>query len=458
MRKVTTLLALALAGLPAAAPAQTRTEPPPSEVGHDLGPVYLRAELQNLFLWRNDADFDRSAPLYDQDGQSVGAFATVLRPIFTWNITEHVRLYYESEIGLNFWSKNNPDQQDATAADVFTMKQRELWMSGEFLDEGLGLKLGYGRFRDPTGLLLNHWIGAAQAWIGEEDTRLGLYVGQLPELSHEGIDVRDNNFARDIFVYGARFDTELARGWRLASALHALYDGHQPGRERWLLAPIVHLEAGEDELLVSLDAMLQVGQAEGRTLDGSIQDILAWSGQLHLSWQLTERLKAWPARLELNALFLSPDDAHAGNGWQHAALHSAKNRSATLMLTEDEIRDWYDNADERMSSAEGGFYQARAGLFVGDIDAMWPLAERYWQLHLVLGAATTLKPENALDRSFVGFEANLVSVFEIEPYLVFHVAFGLLVPGGAAGVLLNRIDPDATDLMWMAEISATARY
>jgi hypothetical protein len=451
------VLALALAA-PAAALAQTQTEPPASDVGHDLGPLYLRAELQNLFIWRNDTDFDRSRPEYDENGQSAGAFATVLKPVFVWNVTDHVRIYYETEIGLNYWSKNNPDQQDAQASDVFTLKQRELWASGEFLDESLGLKLGYGRFRDPTGLWLNHWIGAAQAWMGEDETRLGLFVGQLPELTHEGIDLRENNFARDIFVYGARFDMEIDRGWRLASALQALYDGHQPGRERWLVVPSLHLEAGEDELTLSLDALLQVGQAEGRTLDGSIQDILAWSGQAHLSWDITEHFKAWPSKLEVNALFLSPDDAYAGNGWQHAALHSAKNRSATLMLTEDEIRDWYDNVDERMSGFEGGFYQTRAGLFVGDVDATWRIAEEVWQLHLILGAATVLKPENALDNEFVGFEADLVSVFEVEPYLLFHVAFGLLVPGGAGGVLLNRIDPDATDLLWMAEISATVRY
>jgi hypothetical protein len=464
--RIQPIAALVALGLVLASPsppsafAQTRTEPEQPPVGLELGPVYLRAEAQTLFIYRNDTDFDRSPPLYDENGQSAGAFATLLRPMLTWNVTGSVRIYYEAELGLNYWSRNNPDAADALQADVFVMKHRELWAGGEFLDQSLGLKLGYGRFLDPTGLFLNHWIGQAQVWVGGEENRFGLFVGQLPDPTHEGIDIRDNNFVRDIFVYGGRLDWRLARGHLLQAALLGLYDAHQPGRERWVLTPAVHYEAGQpgDKLRLGLDALLQVGQAEGQTLDGRIQNILAWAAQAHLRWDITERLKLWPSRLDVNLLFLSPDDAHAGNARQHAVLQAAKNRSATLMLTEDEVRDWYDNVDERLAGFSGGFYQNRAGLFVGDVDAMWRLVEEVWQLRLVLGAATALKPENAMGHTFAGFEADLINTFQVDSFLVFHLVFGVLVPGGAAAVMLNGIDPEATDPIWMAELSAMVRY
>ena len=66
--------------------------------------VELRADLQSLFHFRNDADFDRRERDYDADGQTVGAFATIFTPSLTLHIMEHLRIHYEVELGLNFWS------------------------------------------------------------------------------------------------------------------------------------------------------------------------------------------------------------------------------------------------------------------------------------------------------------------------------------------------------------------
>ena len=427
-----------------AAWSQTRTEYEPPWDSRGSGEVEIFAEMQNLLLYRSDTDFDGSEPLWDKDGQSSGVFASVFRPMFSYPIFDSLRLHYEAEMGLNYWSRNNPDQEDMTSPSVFVMKHRELYASGEA--DIAGFKLGYGRFIDPTGLFLNHWIGAAQFWVGEDETRLGLFVGQVPEDSHEGIDVTENNFARDIFVYGARFDLRIDHGWFMAVGLHNLYDSHLPGQERWLLCPNVHLEAGEDELVMELDAMLQVGQAEGQTPDGRIQQLLGWAAQGHLRWDITERFKLWPSVVEVNLLALSPDDAHPDNDKQHAFWASGKNRSATIMLTEDEIRDWYDNFDERMGTLQGGFFNMRAGLFIADIDATWRVA------------ATVLKPQNALDETFAGFEFDLISEFFLDPSVLIHLAFGGLVPGPAGSAMLNTIDAGATDPLWMCEISVLFRY
>ncbi|MBN2497384.1 MAG: hypothetical protein JXR96_22525 [Deltaproteobacteria bacterium] len=457
-RTISIAILLAASALPARSEAQTQTDPPSDKVERRRKGVVFHAELQNLFLWRSDTDFDGSEPEYNLDGQSSGAFATVLRPTLTWHITGNLRIHYEAELGLNYWSKNNPDQQDMLQPDVFVMKHRELWGSGEFENEA-GYKLGYGRFKDPTGLFINHWIGAGQVWFSwDEDTRLGLFVGQVPDATHEGISVTDNNFTRDIFVYGARWDWAIDRSWKLATAFHALYDGHLGGQERWLLIPSVHVEAGREEMKLSVDAMLQHGQAEGMTPDGHIQTLLAWAAQGHFHYSITEHLKLWPSSVDVNVLVESPDDAHPDNGMQHAFTASGKNGSATIMLSEDEIRDWYDNHDERFGSFRNGFFINRAGLFLADVKATWMVDEDSFHQHLVLGVASVLKPANAMDAAFAGFECDLISEFRIHDYAIAMLAFGVLVPGGAAAALVNTIDRDATEPIWTTEISVMLRY
>lgn len=455
MLRTFSLLLLSVVLLSPCAWAQTKTEPPDKD-RIDSGAVYMQAEMLNLFLWRNDTDFDKSKPLWDEDGQSVGAFATVFTPTFTWNINRDLRITYQAEIGLNYWSRNDPDVEDMLSPSILVMKHRELHASGE-LDDFLGIKVGYGRFQDPTGLFLNHWIGTAQVWAGEDEDRLGLFVGQVPEFSHEGISVTENNFARDIFVYGARFDLRIDHGWFMAVGMHNLYDTHLPGQERWLLCPNLHFDAGEDELRLSLDLMVQVGQAEGQTVDGGIQDLLAWAAQAHLTYDTEDEAKLWPSVLDLNVLVYSPDDAHADNGDQFAFFSSGKNNSATLMLTEDEFRDWYDNYDERFGKRTGGFYNNRAGLFLVDLKATWRLA-RQWDIGLVVAAASVLKSQNALGNTFAGVELDMTSHFWIGDAFAILVAGGVLVPGPAAGALVNYIDRKATDPIGMVELAVLVRY
>ena len=452
------LVALCLLAADLGSPwAQTLTEPQDTKREQRRKGVSFSVELQNLFLMRSDSDFDGSEYSFNEEGQEVGAFATVLKPGFTWHLTKHLRVYYEAELGLSYWSMQDPDQRDPLATDIFMMKHRELWGSGESGDD-VGYKIGYGRFKDPTGLFLNHWIGTAQLWVGmDSENRVGIFMGQLPDSTHEGIDVTDNNFVRDIWVYGARWDTVITHGWSGSAAFHALYDSHLSGQERWLIVPSVHVEAGEDDLFLSIDAMLQHGQAEGQTPDGRIQTLLAWAGQSHLRWDITDHFKLWPSRLDLNLLVLSADDAHPDNDMNYAFAASGKNNSATLMLTEDEIRDWYDNYDEGFSSYQGGFFTNRAGLFVADLKATWKVEEDL-DVSLVLASANVLKPTNALDNTFLGFEMDLMATARLHDMAWVQLAFGCLIPGAAAGALSNSVDLSATEPVLMGEISVLLKY
>lgn len=401
--------------------------------------VEPHAVMLNGFVWRSDRDFDGTAPLYDTSGQTVGALATVLSPSLLWHITSDTRLVYEVEIGLNYWSKNDPDRQDVAASDLFVMKHRQLYAERQ-VDEGVGFKVGYQRFTDPTGLFVNHWLGLAQlSWNFDATERIVLFAGQVPDDTYEGVLVTQNNFALDTWLFGAT--TEWQTGaLTLGCGVLGLYDASEVARPAWLLAPAVHLGGEWETVAFSVDGVFQGGKSTGTALGGGDQDILAWAAQGHV------KLTPGVVTLDINVLALSGDDSHDGNGTNGELLGSAKNGSATILLTEDETRDWYDNVDERIAGFDGGFSRGRAGLFVGDIKASFDVD--WFRPGLILGAATVLNPDNALGESFVGVEADLDLEFRVGSYLVAHVIGGALLPGGAGGALLNEIDRGATDAVF----------
>ncbi|NOZ00256.1 MAG: hypothetical protein GXP54_00005, partial [Deltaproteobacteria bacterium] len=159
-------------------------------------------------------------------------------------------------------------------------------------------------------------------------------------------------------------------------------------------------------------------------------------------------------------LALSPDDRYDGNGTNGAFLYSAKPKSATVMLTEDETRDWYDNYDERMSMYSGAFFMNRAGLVLGDVKASWAVTD-FFRPGVIVGAAAVLEPDNALGNRFVGVEADVDLEFTYKKLLEVHLVGGALVPGQAGGALVNRIGPFdriQTDPIYMAEVSLALNY
>jgi hypothetical protein len=414
--------------------------------------IEVHADLQNLFLFRNDADFDRSEPTYDENGQSVGAFATIFRPMVTFHATPSLRLYYEAELGMNFWSKNNPDQENVLSPDVFMLKHRQVYAEGEVLDGDVGFKVGYQFLSDPTELFLGHWIGAAGAHyaLGSKD-RIGLFVGQVPDQTYEGINVEENNFNHDIFVFGPRADLSLSRDTKLSTAIVGLYDAQFVERTRWLIAPAMRFETSYDNFTGSVDGVVQLGKEEQAALGNEDQKIFAWAVQAHGTFE------AQPTTFDLNALVLSSDDAKDGNQNSGAFVYSSRSRSATMLLTEDELRNWYDQLDRRAAAYRGGFWEHRAGLAVADVKATWAVT-KVFRPALVLGGAAVLQRNNALDNRFVGVESDLDLELRASESLSAHLVGGALFPGKAASALINSIDRNATAPVYMIEASLLARY
>jgi hypothetical protein len=442
----------------AAAPAAS--EPKADAMGVDgsvrTKPVFeAHAQLHNLLIFRNDTDFDRRKPLYDENGQTSGAFATVFGPTFQWNLTDNLRLFYEAEIGLNYWSKNNPDTENALSKDIFVLKHRQIYAEGDLADGKFGFKVGYQYFADTTGLFLGHWIGAAQvshAWAPGQSA--SLFFAMIPDATYEeGQDIKFNNFRHDIFVFGGRTDLKLGDHWQFNAAVHALYDTHIVGKTRWLVAPNAHLEGKtgcvhKDGFRVTgfVDGVLQAGKSENSAIDGSNQTLLAWAAQGNL------KVETRPVAISLNVLALSPDDKYQGNNKEGAFFYSSKSSSSTVFFTEDETRNWYDQLDRRMGRYEGGFWQHRAGLLLSDLKLTLQVVP-WFRPSVTLGYGVVLEPQNALGERDLGFEGNLDLAFMWTKHLVARVMFGGMQPGKAAGALINQIAPQdkKTDGMWWTE-------
>lgn len=412
----------------------------PSRLGRG---VQFGVQLQNLVVLRSDTDFDPTAPAWNPDGQTSGAHATVLQPTITWHAARDLRIYYETEVGLNYWSKSDPNQEDMTAPSAFVLKQRQIFAEGELGDEDdWGFRVGYQYLSDPTGLFLGHWLGAAGLWHQiDGDLRVGLVAGQVPDATYEGLTIQDNNFRHDIFVGGLRADLGLAAQDRISAGVYGLYDNSEIGRPRWLVAPAVHVRGDMGVLSGSLDGVLQVGSSANTAADGGDQTILAWAAQAHGDMDLA------PFALSLNVLALSGDDGYSGNDREGAFLYSSRSSSRTVMLTEDEHRNWYDQLDRRMARFQGGFWQHDAGFAVADLTAAMQIGEGF-RPALILGGAAVLEPKHALNERWTGFEADVDLGFRAGESLTAHLVGSVLLPGKAAAALVNRIDLASTEPIW----------
>lgn len=410
----------------------------------------IHADMQNLFLFRTDSDFDTSTPYYNENGQTVGAFATVFKPYLTFHALEHIRLFYETEIGLNYWSKQNPDQERAISSDVFVMKHRQIFTEGNI--SRFGFKVGFQHFCDPSGLFINHWLGLAHLyWSLTETAKIGGFVGEIPDQTYEGIDVRENNFKRDIMIFGWTGEFMISEDIDISSAIIGLYDSHIVGKTRWLIAPSIGFRWRHQIFSVSLDGVFQYGEDKESGLGEHDQRRFAWAIQGTLS------IHKQPIEIVLNGLLLSPDDDYDGNKTNSSFLYSGKNRSATVLFTEDELRDWYDNMDERMGVFRGGFYTNRAGLFIGDVKATYT-GLKWFRPSLVTAVSSVLNPQNAMKNTFVGVEVTGILTFVFQDRLFFVIQGGSVIPGYALSALVNNIDRARINPVGFTEMSLSVRY
>ncbi len=407
--------------------------------------IEFSAMIQSLFVYKNDSDFDDTPKMNDTEGQSVGYLGTFFRPQLRLRPIEQLSIYYEAEIGLNLWSRNDPAQYAGGEDSTFQIAHREIYAEGHFVDDLIGFKVGYQKFYDPSGLFLGHWMGAASIISDPKWAKFTLSVGQLPDQTYEGVTLDSNNFKHDTMVYGLRVDIP-AYSWMNTIAFYGLHDSQFEDRTIDLFAPMFSVSADYQLVDFGFDIVLQAGKTANKAAGDETNFAWALQGWADVDYR--------GFGFQFNQLVLSADDKHTSPGDVNGGFYySGKSRSRTLILSEDEIRDRGGNLDEVIGTAEGQFYVMRPGLSLTDVAFSYNVKDIFVPT-LIMGAGFVLESDNAYRGKMLGIEADIDFEFRYKDLLSCHLIAGLLAPGvGSAAFANDQGDREETNMMYMFETS-----
>jgi hypothetical protein len=412
--------------------------------------IKLAGELLNIWFWRNDSDFDATSPYYNAEGQSVSNVATFFKPQITFQPTDQITIFYEAELGMNYWSRHNPDQWFPGADDFMILKHREIYSR---IDKDiLKLTVGYQRMQDPSDLFLSHWMGAAALEAGLGSIGLRFFVGQLPDQTYEGIRTDQNNFVHDNFTWGLDGHLGLLDGaLKVQAGLVGVHDSRVTRKHLTLYTPYVGGTLKMGDIRAEFYALGQFGRYENSGVNGIHQDVAAWAltGKVCYAAPFVD--------ITLNTFALSADDQYDGNKQWGAFFYSGKNHSSSMMLTEDNLRDRYGNYDELMSSQWGSFFVNRAGLVVSDLSVRGRFPGPFTP-ELIVASGFTIEKANSFGSSYVGFETDLLLYIDLVEKAQAVLAAQVFFPGEAAAAFVNSTDLTATEPVYGFQIGTVIRF
>lgn len=411
-------------------------------------------QFQTYLYLANDRDFDRTEPIYSENGQTSGYVLTTLRPGLTWAPVDQVTVRYQLEVGDNIWSRNDLDGQDPLAPETAVVRHKEVWAEVRTQNEFFGVRSGFQYFYDPTHLVLDRHMGVASAFLAWSPAgRVTLAAGQVPDTVYEGLDatgedrrMSDNNFEQDDYVV-ALWSRHGADEWSFSPGVFARWDKTEINRPRVVVSPVFHAEgcAGSPQVCLDFDAVGQWGRHEHAGLDNRDVNILAAAAQAGVAVNL------WPLGLDTSVLAFTSDDGDKYDQYDTGFVYSGWSKSATMILTLNSLHDQYNNIDESVA-AQG------AGLVVADEEISVNVTDNV-RLFAIIGAGSTLDGTNTDGEKFLGTEGHLgVECSVYENLATFHLSAGGLLPGRAAAMLRNEIDREATDPLGAIQSSMTVQF
>lgn len=402
----------------------------------------LSGRLLTQAHWRNDSDFDLSERYDDLDGQTDSQIASFFDPMLTAQVGREVTICYQLELGWNAWSRNDPGQPN----QFFTMRtpgllarHKRAW--GQWSGDGIRIRAGFQRVRDPSGLFLDHTIGAVTTRFNlnksaKRRQHITLLAGQIPDTTIEGFDIRNDNLVTDSFIFGLKHLKAFSPKLTLRSGLYYLADRRAINRPLDLGVASLSLRLDRKRLSVRADLVGQYGVWANSAIAGRDARVMSWAAQL--GFTQTRGKLSWG----LNAFALSPDDDVNGNDRMGAFLGSARNRSSSVFLTEDETRDRYDNLDERLGSYWGALSFSPAGLLVSDASLGYQLSRDY-NARAVIATGSTLNPSRTLGERYVGTELSILQTMTLGENARIKLNLLLFLPGGAGAAMINDINRSA---------------
>ncbi|MGC6419444.1 MAG: hypothetical protein ACON3Z_20135 [Bradymonadia bacterium] len=414
--------------------------------------VSLTADFSTLLHAWNDTDFDPTPRYFDVDGQTQGQVATFFTPTLRLRTNDRLELTYRLELGWNGWSRNDPGMPNqflGGANDSLAARHKEIWLG--WSEDGIDLRVGFQRIEDPSRLFVDHHAGALQIGFGSKTSRISFLAAQLPDSTYEGLNVAEDNFRTDTFLFGAAYRRALTPQVALDTALYQVLDRQRVRRPLNLTTAMLGLDVAHGGYTAWFHVLGQTGSWDNSALNETDATILSYA----LQAGATQTVAQWT--WGLNVFAVSADDDYAGNEQQRAFYGSAKNRSRTRLLTEDEMRDRYDNLDERMGTFWGAFVVNPAGLSVADLSLAYRVGSDY-HITLVAGTGTTLNQHRSLGSRYVGTEVSLSQTLKLTRSAAVSLTALMFAPGQAASAFINDIDRRATQYLYGGMMGINASF
>jgi hypothetical protein len=411
----------------------------------------MKATTWTLLSWRNDQDFDPSARYYDRDGQSQGQATTALRPTFHWQSDHSVKILYQPEMGWESWGAVNssmPHPYGPNRLPGLSLRHRQIW--GEYRGDQIELRAGLQPITEPSNLFLSHLTGGLRLRAKLKKVRYTLSLAQLPEDQFEGMTLGEDNWVNDTLIAGLKMNWSQG-GMRLDVGGLWMRDHRVVDRPLKLGVGSLNLKWRSKAFKSRLAFAYQMGSWDKSGVGGIDQEIQSWGAQGGVSWRR--------GKLSLGTRFvlLSADDDHDGNAHWGGFFYTGQNDSKTLILTQDETRDRYDNLDERSATAWGSHFIHRAGLGVWDLSLGYQI-NSIFKTEMVWGLGWTLAPQNVLDERWMGVEGGLLNRFKLNRHATIFIHGQLFLPGRASAAMINDQDRAATQTLYGVQTGFIARF
>ena len=404
----------------------------------------VKIDSQQFFSMRNGQDFQNTS---QADAQFYGFFSPKIKTEL-----KNLSIHYDGEIGYDQWQASHPGNEVINRNHGMMIRNREI--SLVLTQNQFSSKIGLQSFDDGTGLFLKHYGLGASLEFQQNAFQIQVFAAGLSSNTFEGlqIDQKSQQFTNQQHILGLKISLDLPTFkshfssivYRDSALSIDLLNGHFDAQYESLSKHFV--------VYASIDLQWQKRNKQ----EWLIADQVArqWALQMGSRLKISQSL-----HLGINTFAISGDG-------QNGFFYSGKNQSSTLMLTQDENRDRYDNLDERLARTQSSFFMNQAGYEVADLKLSYFWTEDF-KSSLILGIAQlqktaevlTYQPTAVQSSSMVGSELSLVNRLKISDETAVLLVLQGIVPNAAgAGGLINESDDTQNKLIFGGMIGVVSRF
>ena len=404
----------------------------------------FKGQFSTLVHLQNDRDFDSTPAAFDPQGQWLGQVGSFGRGTFRYSASANTDLVYELLLGWHTWGRDDPNQPNAFLPSTnkrLMARHQQLyakWHTGD-----LSLKMGFVHHEDPSRLLIAQAVGGIELARGTAENGARFFLGQLPESTFEGWDAGEDNFTTDSFLWGVGSWLTLG-DVKIDTALYGFYDERNLNRPLMVHTGILGISKTTERLSLSAFLLGQYGQRGNGSLAASDETIESYAGRADVTYRWGK--PNYGQTLKVGGLWLSPESGIQGDGTSSSFFWSGKSQSASILLTENERQDRYNNLDERWAGTYGPFVRQAAGYQLIDLvlsQGFGPL-----QASVSIAHALNLNPDFRGGHRVMGTEYTALIDWGFATNWSFGLDGFILVPGKGGSFGFNGIDQASTEAIW----------